>query len=55
MRSKKTKDVEKAAQEEMDSHKKNMTWDLIEKPDNQKLVGCKWIFKIKPCIAGLRM
>lgn len=53
MRSKKQKLWKKAAQEEMDSHKKNMTWDLIEKPDNQKLVGCKWIFKIKPGIPGV--
>lgn len=37
----------------MDSHKKNKTWDLIDKPDKVKLVGCKWIFKIKPGVSGI--
>ena len=31
----------------MDSLIKNKTWILVEKPKQQRLVGCKWIFKKK--------
>ena len=33
--------------EEMDNLMKNGTWILVDKPQTQKLVGCKWIFKRK--------
>ena len=33
--------------EEMASLKKNNTWTLVKKPVDQKLIGCKWIYKIK--------
>ncbi|GKF23283.1 retrovirus-related pol polyprotein from transposon TNT 1-94, partial [Tanacetum coccineum] len=33
--------------EEMDSLRKNMTWELVDHPAGQKLVTCKWLFKIK--------
>ncbi|CAM8970182.1 unnamed protein product [Rhodiola kirilowii] len=33
--------------EEMDSFMKNETWDLVDRPKGQKLVGCKWIYKKK--------
>ena len=45
-----TKDKRKwvaAMEEEMASLKKNKTWTLVKKPVDQKLVGCKWIYKIK--------
>ncbi|KAH9680956.1 hypothetical protein KPL71_026757 [Citrus sinensis] len=37
----------KAMDEEMMSLKKNHTWNLIERPANKKLVGYKWIYRIK--------
>ena len=33
--------------EEMDSLEKNKTWELIELPKDIKIVGCKWVFKLK--------
>ena len=36
-----------AVKEEMESLKKNKTWTLIEPPKDRKIVGCKWVFKIK--------
>nr|GEW89913.1 retrovirus-related Pol polyprotein from transposon TNT 1-94 [Tanacetum cinerariifolium]GEW89916.1 retrovirus-related Pol polyprotein from transposon TNT 1-94 [Tanacetum cinerariifolium] len=36
-----------AMKEEMDSLKKNKTWELVDHPARQKLVSCKWLFKIK--------
>ena len=37
----------KAMVEEMESLDKNKTWTLVSKPEKQKVVSCKWIFKIK--------
>ena len=34
-------------EEEISSLKKNNTWILVRKPEDRKLVGCKWIFKLK--------
>ena len=34
-------------EEEIASLNKNNTWTLVKKPVDQKLVGCKWIYKIK--------
>ena len=45
-----SKDKEKwlgAMNEEIISLKKNNTWILVKKPQDKKLVGCKWIYKIK--------
>ncbi|MDV3146702.1 MAG: reverse transcriptase domain-containing protein [Sweet potato little leaf phytoplasma] len=39
-----------AMDDEMDSLMKNHTWDLVERPLNQKLVGCKWIYKLKKSV-----
>ena len=36
-----------AAEEEMQSMEKNGAWALIEPPKNAKVIGCKWIFKLK--------
>ena len=32
--------------EEMTYLKINKTWTLVKKPVDQKLIGCKWIYKI---------
>lgn len=47
MQSKDSSNWKQAMQEEMDSLIKNQTWELVDKPKNQKLLGCKWIFKLK--------
>lgn len=36
-----------AMKEEMDSLMKNKTWVLVDRTDNQKVIDCKWIYKIK--------
>lgn len=33
--------------DEMDSHRRNGTWDLVPLPKGRKLVGSKWVFKLK--------
>ena len=33
--------------------KKNETWNLIEPPANTKVIGCKWIFKLKTNTEGI--
>ena len=38
--------------EEMDSLKKNKTWELVELPKDRKIVGCKWVFKLKKGVDG---
>lgn len=45
-----SKDTDKwliAMTEEIQSLEKNYTWDLVNKPKDQKIVKCKWIFKKK--------
>jgi hypothetical protein len=36
-----------AMKEEMDSLERNGTWDLVELLKNRKIVGCKWVYKLK--------
>ena len=36
-----------AMRDEMNSLAKNNTWSLVKKPEKQKIIACKWIFKIK--------
>lgn len=43
-----------AIQTELESHSQNETWALIEKPQNAKPIGCKWVFRIKDEPAGPR-
>lgn len=43
----------KAMEEEMHSLKKNKTWVIVNKPPNQKLVDCKWLYKKKEAIPGV--
>ena len=38
--------------EEMDSLKKKKTWESVELPKDGKIVGCKWVFKLKKCVDG---
>ncbi|GJS12432.1 retrotransposon protein, putative, ty1-copia subclass [Tanacetum coccineum] len=40
-------------EEEMDSLRKNKTWELVDYLDGQKLLSCKWLFKIKEGIEGV--
>jgi len=37
----------KAIEEELASHAAHRTWRLVERPENRKPVGSKWVFKIK--------
>ena len=52
-RSKDWKHWKSPADDEMDSLEGNYTWDLIERPKDQKTVGCKWIFQYKTGIPGV--
>ena len=36
-----------AVMEEMNALNENKTWDVVDLPDGEKVVGCKWIFTIK--------
>ena len=33
--------------EEMCSLNKNQTWELVPRPKDKSIVGCKWIYKVK--------
>nr|GEV87252.1 hypothetical protein [Tanacetum cinerariifolium] len=35
-----------AMKEEIDSFRKNKTWKLVDHPTGQKLMSCKWLFKL---------
>jgi len=37
----------KAMKEDMDSIEKNSTWELVYFPKHRKVVGYKWVYKIK--------
>ena len=37
----------KAMNEEMESLKRNGTWEEVELPQGRKIVDCKWVFKVK--------
>jgi hypothetical protein len=34
----------------MDALEKNEAWDLVELPMGSKVVGCKWVSKLKRCL-----
>ncbi|GJU28111.1 retrovirus-related pol polyprotein from transposon TNT 1-94, partial [Tanacetum coccineum] len=44
----------RAMEEEMSSLKKNHTWELVDQPPGQKLVSCKWLYKIKEGTEGVQ-
>lgn len=33
--------------DELESHRRNGTWELVERPPGRKIVGAKWVLKIK--------
>ncbi|GJV09848.1 retrotransposon protein, putative, ty1-copia subclass [Tanacetum coccineum] len=43
-----------AMEEEMSSLKKNHFWELADQPPGQKLISCKWLYKIKEGIEGVQ-
>ncbi|GJT99994.1 retrotransposon protein, putative, ty1-copia subclass [Tanacetum coccineum] len=43
-----------AMKEEMDSLRKNKTWELVDHPAGKKLMSYKWLFKIKEGIEGVQ-
>nr|GFD34490.1 retrovirus-related Pol polyprotein from transposon TNT 1-94 [Tanacetum cinerariifolium] len=43
-----------AMKEEMNSLRKNKTWELVDHQAGHKLVTCKWLFKIKEGIEGVQ-
>lgn len=40
--------------EELKAHDDNGTWQLVEKPPEAKVIGCKWVFRIKDEQSGPR-
>ncbi|GKU91768.1 hypothetical protein SLEP1_g5591 [Rubroshorea leprosula] len=36
-----------AMQEEFNMIQKNDTWQLVDRPDNKKVIGVKWVYKVK--------
>ncbi|GKC95633.1 retrotransposon protein, putative, ty1-copia subclass, partial [Tanacetum coccineum] len=44
----------RAMKKEMSSFKKNHTWELVDQPPSQKLISCKWLYKIKEWIEGVQ-
>jgi len=36
-----------AMEEELESLKKSKTWDLVPPPHGSRVIGCKWVFKVK--------
>lgn len=47
MRSEKSEEMLGAIREEMSSLSENQTWDLVPRPKDKTMVGCKWVYKIK--------
>ena len=37
----------KAIEEEMNALNRNHTWDIVPRPQDQNIIGSKWVFKIK--------
>ena len=42
----------KAIQEELNSLKRNEVWEFVPTPKDRKLVGCRWVFRIKTDAQG---
>ena len=53
MNSKDWKKWNTASDEEMESLEKNHTWDYVQRPKDHKVIGCRWIHKLKPGIPGV--
>ena len=41
-----------AMNDEFESLMKNKTWELVPRPSDQKVIGCRWVYKIKRGIDG---
>lgn len=41
------KEWRKAIKSEIESLEENLTWQIVPKPENAKLLGSRWVFKIK--------
>lgn len=41
-----------AMKDEIKSMYDNHTWELVQMPEGKKLVGCKWVYKIKKTVDG---
>ena len=39
--------------EELSMIKKNKTWELIDRPQNRKVIGVKWVYRTKLNVDGL--
>ena len=38
---------QKAAEEEMEAHARNRTWDIVPLPEGCKVIGSRWVFKVR--------
>lgn len=43
---------QKAIDDELNSLHVNNTWDIVKRPKNVNIVGCRWVFKLKPSSNG---
>uniref|UniRef100_A0AAG5DV13 Retrovirus-related Pol polyprotein from transposon TNT 1-94 n=1 Tax=Anopheles atroparvus TaxID=41427 RepID=A0AAG5DV13_ANOAO len=41
-----------AMMEELDSMKSNDAWDLVDAPEGKRVLGCKWVFRLKRMANG---
>lgn len=41
-----------AMNDELKSLKKNSTWEFVNRPKNRNVVGCRWVYKLKPNPSG---
>ena len=43
---------QEAMVEEYDSIMKNQVWEVVSRPEGKKVVGSRWIYKVKHAIDG---
>lgn len=53
MKSEEAEQWKNAIEDEYQSLITNNTWTLVERPAERNIVGCKWVFKIKPGYTGV--
>ncbi|GBP86394.1 Uncharacterized mitochondrial protein AtMg00820 [Eumeta japonica] len=46
--------MEKSIEEELEAHRRNGTWILVNKPENTNIIGSKWVFRVKDQPTGPR-